>query len=117
MNSDEHETHVNHLGSFLSGALVGGLAGAATILLLAPQSGERTRTQIQQGGIELRHQVTGAVDDAVSQTRAKARQITSDVREKAKEIQHGGQEMLAAQTERISAAVAAGKTAYEGPQD
>ena len=54
MNSDKHETHVNHLGSFLSGALVGGLAGAVTILLLAPQSGERTRTQMQLGGIELR---------------------------------------------------------------
>jgi gas vesicle protein len=116
-DSDEHATHVNHLGSFLAGALVGGLAGAVTILLLAPQSGKRTRTQIRQGGIELRDQVTGAVDDAVSQTRAKARQITADVREKATAIQHGGQDMLADQTARLSAAVAAGKTAFQASPD
>ena len=36
----------NEFGSFLSGFLVGGLVGAAVALLMAPQSGEETRTLI-----------------------------------------------------------------------
>lgn len=42
------------VGSFFSGFLIGGLVGAATALLLAPQSGEETRTQIREKGIELK---------------------------------------------------------------
>ena len=38
-------------GAFLAGFLVGGLIGAATALLMAPQSGEETRTLIQEKGI------------------------------------------------------------------
>jgi gas vesicle protein len=41
-------------GSFLAGFLIGGLVGAATALLLAPQSGEETRTVIKSRSIELK---------------------------------------------------------------
>jgi gas vesicle protein len=116
-HNDEHTTHVNHLGSFWAGALFGGLAGTVAILLLAPQSGKKTRTQIQLGGVELKDQLTEAVDNRVAQTRATVRQITTDVREKAKTIQHDGQEMLAEQRARLSAAVAGEKTAYQGARD
>jgi len=116
-HSDEHETNVNHPGSFLAGVLFGGLAGAGAMLLLAPQSGKRTRAQIQLKGMELRDQATEAVEDGMAQTRAKARQITANVREKAKEIQQSGQDMLAEQKARLSAAVAAGKPAIQGSQD
>ena len=50
----------------LVGMLVGGLAGAVTMLLLAPQSGEETRTQIQEKGLELRDQTTGMLDAAMA---------------------------------------------------
>jgi gas vesicle protein len=36
----------------LVGMLIGGLAGAVTMLLLAPQSGKDTRKQIQKKGFE-----------------------------------------------------------------
>lgn len=36
------------LGAFLAGFVIGGLVGAATALLLAPQSGEQTRTRIKE---------------------------------------------------------------------
>ena len=38
---------------FLTGFLLGAVAGAAAALLLAPQSGEETREQIRERGIEL----------------------------------------------------------------
>jgi gas vesicle protein len=115
-NHPDHETHSNHPGSFLAGALLGGLAGAGAMLLLAPQSGRRTRAQIQLKGIELRDQATEAVEDGMLQTRVKARQVTADIREKAKEIQHSGQDLLAEQKARLSAVVAAGKPASQGAQ-
>jgi gas vesicle protein len=111
----KHETHGQHPGNFLAGMLFGGLAGAAAILLLAPQSGKRTRTEIRLRGLELKERATDAIDAAAAQTRGTARQITADVREKAKEIRQSGQDLLAEQKARLSAAVAAGKTAFEGP--
>jgi gas vesicle protein len=115
-HSDETETYGNHPRSFLAGVLMGGLAGAGAMLLLAPRSGKRTRAQIQLMGLELRDQATEALEDGVAQTRVTARQLKTDIRAKAKEIQHSGQEMLDEQTTRLSTAVAAGKTAVFGYQ-
>jgi gas vesicle protein len=52
-------------GAFLAGFVIGGLVGAATALLLAPQSGEETRTIIREKGIELK--------DKAGETTAEAR--------------------------------------------
>ena len=46
----------NELGSFLAGFVIGGLVGAATALILAPQSGQDTRSQIIGKSQELRDQ-------------------------------------------------------------
>ena len=46
----------NNTGAFLTGFLLGSLAGAAAALLMTPQSGETTRLQLQERGIELRTQ-------------------------------------------------------------
>jgi gas vesicle protein len=115
-HNHEHENDANQPGGFLAGLLVGGLAGAATMLLLAPQSGKRTRAQIQLKGIELREQTAEAVEDALKQTRTKGRQIRADVREKADELQQRGQAVLDEQKENWSALVEAGKTAVQGSQ-
>jgi gas vesicle protein len=86
------------------------------MLLLAPQSGKRTRAQIQLKSMELREQTTDAVEDAMAQTRTKARQIRADVRGKADELQQRGQAVLDEQKEHWSALVEAGKTAVQGSQ-
>jgi len=112
----EHENDVNQVGGFFAGLLIGGLAGAVAMLLLAPQSGKRTRAQIQLKSIELREQTTEAVEDALKQTRAQARQIRAGVREKADELQERGQAVLDEQKENWSALVEAGKTAVQGSQ-
>jgi gas vesicle protein len=44
----------DQVASLFSGFLIGGLIGTVATLLLAPQSGEETRTQIHSKGIELK---------------------------------------------------------------
>ena len=78
--NEEHEDNGNNTMRLLAGLLIGGLAGAGAMLLLAPQSGKMTRDQIQQKGIELREQTAGALEDAVSQARLRARRLTASVR-------------------------------------
>lgn len=102
---EKHEDDMNGTQGFLAGLLVGGLAGAGAMLLLAPQSGKRTRAKIQHQSLELRDQA----EDAVAKARVKARQITADVHEQAEELQHHGQHMLDEQKERLSTVVEAGK--------
>jgi gas vesicle protein len=43
----------SEFGAFLAGFVIGGLVGAATALILAPQSGEQTRGQISSKSTEL----------------------------------------------------------------
>jgi gas vesicle protein len=99
-----YETSANRPWSFLAGLLLGGLAGAGAMLMLAPQSGKRTRVKIQQKSTELRDQATETVEDAMAQARAKVHKVKGDVRKDAKELQHRGQEMLDEQKERLSTA-------------
>jgi len=113
--SEEYETNVNHPGSFLAGVLLGGLVGTAVTLLLAPQSGEKTRAEIQLKSVELRDQTAVAVEDAVAQSRVKVRQITADVRAKAEELQHQGQNLLDEQKARVSAVVEAAGNGKPAP--
>ena len=56
--NQEYKYPTNNILSVLVGTLIGSLAGAVTMLLLAPQSGKDTRTQIQKKGIELRDRTT-----------------------------------------------------------
>ncbi len=43
----------NDLGAFLAGFVIGGLVGAATAIILAPQSGEETRSQLANKSNEM----------------------------------------------------------------
>ena len=98
------KTHLKP-GSCLVGARFGGLTGAAAMLLMAKQSGKKTRAQIQLKGEELRDQASEVVEDVVSLTRDTARTITSDLRAKTREIQQGGEKLLAEQKARLNNAV------------
>ena len=106
------QNNYNALG-ILAGMLVGALAGAVTMLLLAPQSGEATRTQIQEKSIELRDMATGMVEDTMDQVRMDRNRITMGGRMKAKELLHHGQELVVEQLEHVSEAALAGKKALQ----
>jgi gas vesicle protein len=73
----------NNTGTFLAGFLTGIMAGAAATLLMAPQSGEETRTQIRQTTIELQNKA----EDALNEARAKAEAVAADVKRRAEELQ------------------------------
>jgi gas vesicle protein len=99
---NNNQNNAKNSWGFLTGLLVGGLAGAGAMLLLAPQSGKKTRAQIQQRSIELRDQTVKTVEGAAAQVRGKARQITDDVREQVGELQQHGQNMIDEQRGHLS---------------
>ncbi len=78
------------LGAFLAGFVIGSLVGAATALILAPQSGQATRTQLanfstdlRQAGEERFDQVRHAADSYSREYRDRADAIISDTRSRA----------------------------------
>ena len=124
-NYDEETEQSEHYGhtirGFIAGALVGALAGAGTMLLMAPQSGERTRHQIRKTGVALRDQAMDGVEDAMDQARTTSQQITANVhkqadkmQEQAEKIQQRGQHAIDVQKERWAPVVEAGKNAVNG---
>jgi gas vesicle protein len=110
----EHENTVNQLGGFAAGVLLGGLAGATTMLLLAPQSGKRTRTQIQRRSMDLKDQATEVVDDAVAQTRDRVHRMKTGAQRNMGRLQHRAELVLEEQTARVADVVEAGKQAVRG---
>jgi len=84
----EQETSTKNPATFLTGVLLGGVAGAVTALLFAPQSGQETRQQIQQKATELRDQTTSTVENTVAQVQSRASQLKADLGEKATTLKH-----------------------------
>jgi len=111
--NQEPKTHNNTVLGVLVGMLIGSLAGAVTMLLLAPQSGKRTRIQLQEKGMELRDQAIGMVDDAVAQVRLDVNKVARDGRRKANHLLHQGQSLVADKLEYVSDTVKAGKKAIQ----
>jgi gas vesicle protein len=115
--SQENEPDSNSAHTVLTlfvGLLIGGLVGAAAMLLLAPQSGKRTRAKIQQKSIELRDQTTEAVEDMVEQATDKIHQTEAVVRKQAKELEQRGQEMFDDQKKRWSVLAYSGNPTVHG---
>ena len=109
----------DEFGAFLVGFVVGGLAGAVTALLLAPQSGEETRTVIKEKAIELKDvaadsyteaygaaeefvkTTAGKADEFIKETSVKADELVKTTSEKAAELGHKGQVVLEEQKSRF----------------
>ena len=79
----ENEEYVyprnNTLNIFL-GMLIGSVAGAVAMLLLAPQSGKDTRSHIQKKGIELRDRTNDMVEDTLAQVRLNPNKVEMSVK-------------------------------------
>ena len=98
--------HTNNIAGVLTGMVIGGLAGAVTMLLLAPQSGKDTRKQIQEKGFELRDRTTQLAEATMTQVRTKANKLTMGLKDR-------GQEIAVAQLDHVSEAAQAGKKAIQ----
>lgn len=105
--NQEYRYSTNNAAGVLVGMLIGGLAGAVTMLLLAPQSGKETRKQLQEKSIELRDRTTEIVEDAVAQVRTKANTLTAGLKDRSQEI-------AVEQLDNVSEAAQAGKKAIQG---
>lgn len=68
------------LGSIISAFAIGGLIGVGLTLLMAPQSGEKTRTMILDKSSDLKGRAVGTVED----TRDKAGKAIDDLSNGAK---------------------------------
>ena len=82
----------NEFGAFMSGLLLGGIAGAITALLLAPQSGEETRKVIVDKSLEIKDKALETVDEA----RVRAEKAAEDARIALgrRRLPHAGHEVL-----------------------
>ena len=78
-------------GAFLIGFVVGGVAGAVAALLLAPQSGEETRTLIKDKSIELRDKAALQAEAIAS----KASEVASDAKSRGQEALEGVKKAVA----------------------
>ena len=105
--NQEYRYPTNNIVGVLTGMLIGALAGAVTMLLLAPQSGKDTRKQIQEKSIELRDRTTEMVEDTMAQVRTKANKITMGLKDHA-------QELAVEQLDHVADAAQAGKKAIQG---
>jgi len=112
-NIEEHAYDGSNTKNVLIGLLIGGLAGAAAMLLFAPQSGKRTRAQIQRKRVQLRDRTTDILDNALTQVRFETHEIAAGVREQAGELRQIGQDRIVKQLDRVSALLDAGKTAIK----
>ena len=98
---EEQVTHNGrgfHLGRFLSGMLLGGMVGATTALLVAPQSGADTRAMIRDRSLHLRGRVEAAAEEA---------------RMRGEELQRKGHQYVEGQKTRVQRTSRAAKEAWK----
>jgi gas vesicle protein len=98
----EYPYFTNNITGIFVGMLVGGLAGALTMLLLAPQSGKDTRMQIRKKGMDLRDRTSEWVEETVAKVRTNANKITTDLKKH-------GQKLAVEQLDHVSEAAQAGQ--------
>ncbi|MCA9969843.1 MAG: YtxH domain-containing protein [Anaerolineales bacterium] len=84
-------------GAFLAGFVIGGLVGAATALVLAPQSGQETRAQIGERSSSLRsageerwQQMRETAESSLSDTRTRVEEVGEQVQERARIVLDAG---------------------------
>ncbi len=96
----------SEIGAFMAGFVIGGLVGAATALILAPQSGEETRAQIGAKSHELREASAQQYETA----RVRVHDTTGQVQEQARIVLDEGKN-------KMNTALDRSKQASEEAQD
>lgn len=79
----------NKLADFLIGLAVGGFLGAGAALLMAPQSGQRTREQLRSRSIDIKQTTEQDIAEAqarIKKTAVDLRRQIDDLRQRLAEI-------------------------------
>lgn len=102
----------DEFGAFMVGFIVGGLTGAVAALLLAPQSGEETRTLIKERAIELKDKASDTFEDVYAEAEAAAlaaqnrlEKLVEIAKKRAEEIQRQGKVVLEEQKTKLGEAL------------
>jgi gas vesicle protein len=86
---------------FFAGFVTGGVIGASLALLLAPQSGQETRDQIRDKGIELKHDAGEGLTEAGHRVQARV----SNLQEAFEKGKHNAAEAIGHSVDNITQAV------------
>ncbi len=89
--------------------LVGGFVGASIALLLAPKTGEETREFLENRYREGADRLSGKVQEGKERVAEKSLSMAGQVTDRIDQ----GKDIIQRQKEQASAAIAAGKEAYE----
>lgn len=84
------------IGAFMAGFVIGGLVGAATALILAPQSGAETRAQIAMRSDEMRQ----AGEQQFADYKRKAGESVSDAQERARIVLDEGKHKITSSAQK-----------------
>jgi gas vesicle protein len=113
----------NEFGAFMSGLILGGIAGAITALLMAPQSGEETRKVIVDKSLEIKDRALETVEDAriraekaAEDARIAAQEYSQKVQDQAKSLQEQGRVILEEQKDKIEKVTKGGKKAADAKE-
>jgi gas vesicle protein len=114
----------NEFGAFMSGLLIGGIAGAITALLLAPQSGEETRKVLIDKSMELKDMAVESVEEArqraekaAEDARLAAQEYSKKAQEQAKKFQEQGRVILEEQKQKLDKVTKGRKKAADKGED
>ena len=77
----KNDTNKRSSVDFLTGLLFGTLAGFGAMMLFAPQSGKKTRTQIEEKSIELQDRATDTYDALITISHFDYRKILTGTQE------------------------------------
>jgi len=93
----------------LAGLVVGGLIGAAVMMIYAPQSGAKTRKLLRKKAMALRSQASETAgdakeraEDALDAAVERAREASDELRDRVENLQKKGQKTLGEQKERVA---------------
>lgn len=90
-------------GDFMAGFIVGGLVGAVLGILFAPHSGEETRRELRERGIELRENADEWAEEALRRS--------EELRAEALRLQEQAQRIMEEQRGRVEGAMEEGREA------
>jgi len=106
---DKQEMNMKVAAGALAGLVVGGLIGAAVMMIYAPQSGVKTRKMLRKKAMALRHQASETAEDARDRAEdaldsaiERARDASDELRDRMEHIQKRGQKTFDEQKERVA---------------